>query len=111
MGSDFFVFLTGSFTFGCLGLEGGGCFFRGLQIPCSLWVLVLATVIGEGCCGHRRSHHQDSMEMETMIEQDATVPVVMTVLEVDVLEMTVLSSEEMVAVGDLRGAMMPPCQG
>nr|TKW10049.1 hypothetical protein SEVIR_6G101157v2 [Setaria viridis] len=31
MGSDFFVFLTGCFTFGCLGLEGGARgFLRGV---------------------------------------------------------------------------------
>lgn len=51
------------------------------------------------------------MEMEMMIEQDATVPVVMTILEVNVLEMIVLSSEKMVAMGDLRGVMMSPCRG
>lgn len=50
-------------------------------------------------------HHQDSMEMEAVIEQDATVPVMTTVLEVDVLEMMVLSYE------DLWEAMMPLCQG
>lgn len=64
-----------------------------------------------GCFGRYCSHHQYSMEMDTVIEQDAMVPVVTTVLEVDVLEMTVLSSEEMVAAGDLWGAMMPPCRG
>lgn len=82
-----------------------------LEVPCSMQVLVPVMVIGEGCCCRRHSHHQNSMEMEMVIEQDAMVSVVTTVLEQDVLEMMVLSFEEMVIARDLRGAVMPPCQG
>ena len=54
--------------------------------------------------------------METLIEHEATILVVMTVLEQVVVEMTVLSFEKMVAGADLLGAVlsseeMPPCWG
>nr|TKW03341.1 hypothetical protein SEVIR_7G017705v2 [Setaria viridis]TKW03342.1 hypothetical protein SEVIR_7G017705v2 [Setaria viridis]TKW03343.1 hypothetical protein SEVIR_7G017705v2 [Setaria viridis] len=91
--------------------EGWVIFPKESLVPCSGLLLVPMTVIGEGCCcRHHRSHHQDVVEMETLIDQKATV------LEQVVLEMTVLSFDEMVTAGDLRGAVLsfeevPSCRG
>ena len=68
-------------------------------------LLVPAKVIAEGCCCRRRhSNHQDVVDMETLIE--ATVPVVMPIVEQVVVEMMVWMFEEMVVAVDLRRVVL-----